>query len=81
MRWHGGVWAAAGAVTAHGATAPVDVTLIEFSYEAGKLTMRASARIDRYEHHVTNGKGMAARWLTVEIAALAALETPKAMDR
>ncbi len=81
LRWHGDAWAAAGAVTAHGATAPVDVTLIEFTHEGGNLTMRASARIDRYAHQVTNGKGMAARWLTVEITALATLQTPKAMDR
>jgi hypothetical protein len=33
--------------------------------------VRASAKVDRYAHQVTAGKGLAARWLTIEVTAIA----------
>ncbi len=69
-------WVAAGTVTAHGATAPVDVAVMDLTQEGGNLTIHASARIDRYAQQVTTGKGMAARWLAGEITALATLQNP-----
>lgn len=39
--------------------------------------MWGTARIDRYAHQVTTGKGMAGRWLAVEIITLATLHKPK----
>jgi polyisoprenoid-binding protein YceI len=65
-------WVAVGTVTAHGVAAPVDLTLDEVRHsDDGELILRASAKIDRYAHGVTAGKGMAARWLTVEVTAIA----------
>ena len=81
LHWQAHRWVAAGTVTAHGATAPVDVTLIDLTQEGGNLSMRASARIDRYAHQVTTGKGMAARWLAVEITALARPQKPKPVNQ
>ncbi len=61
----------AGTLTAHGVTAPVDLTVDELDVaNAGVLRLRATAKVDRYAHQITAGKGMAARWLTVEIAAV-----------
>ena len=72
VRLHEGKWVAVGTVTAHGVAAPVDLTLDELRHgENGKLILRASAKIDRYAHGVTAGKGLAARWLTVEVTATA----------
>jgi len=66
-----GKWVAVGTVTAHGVAAPVDLTLEELRHGDGKLILRASAKIDRYAHRVTAGKGLAARWLTIEVTAIA----------
>ena len=71
VRLHEGKWVAVGTLTAHGVAAPVNLTLDELGRDDGKLILRASAQIDRYAHRVTAGKGLAARWLTVEVAAVA----------
>jgi polyisoprenoid-binding protein YceI len=71
VRLHEGKWVAVGTLTAHGVAAPVDLTLDELRRDDGKLILRASAKIDRYAHQVTAGKGLAARWLTVEVTAIA----------
>ena len=72
VRQHEGKWVAAGTVSAHGVPAPVDLTLDELRYgDAGELILRASAKVDRYAHQVTAAKGLAARWLTVEVTAIA----------
>ena len=48
----------AGTVTAHGIAAPIDLTVDELDTDnAGVLTMRATAKIDRYAHQVTAAKG------------------------
>jgi polyisoprenoid-binding protein YceI len=72
VRLQEGKWAAVGTVTAHGVAAPVDLTLDELRCDDDEeLILRASAKIDRYAHRVTVGKGLAARWLTVKITAIA----------
>jgi hypothetical protein len=38
------------------------------------VSIRAHAVIDRYAHGVTAGKGMAGRWLTVDVTAIACRE-------
>jgi polyisoprenoid-binding protein YceI len=69
-------WVAVGIVTAHGVPAAIDLTLDELRHgDAGELILRASAKIDRYAHQVTAGKGLAARWLTVEITAIARMDS------
>jgi hypothetical protein len=50
----------------------VDLTLEELRHgDDGKLILRASAKVDRYAHRITAGKGLAARWLTIEVTAIA----------
>lgn len=67
-----GNWVAAGVVTAHGVSAPVDLTLDQFTTTIdGGLALHASARVDRYAHGIKAGKGLAGRWLTIDITALA----------
>ena len=69
IRREDGKWVVIGTVTAHGVASPADLSVDEIRDNAGELTMRATTKIDRYAHHVTAGKGLAARWLTVEITA------------
>ena len=72
VRLHEGKWVAAGTLTAHGVPVPVDLTIDELRYgDAGELILRASAKVDRYAHQVTAAKGLAARWLTIEVTAIA----------
>jgi polyisoprenoid-binding protein YceI len=76
IRLQEGKWAAVGTVTAHGVAAPVDLTLDELRRDDDEeLILRASAKIDRYAHQVTAGKGLAARWLTVEVTAIARMDS------
>src|SRR5829696_7519101 len=61
VRLQEGKWVAVGTVTAHGLAAPVNLSLDELSSgDDGELILRASAKIDRYAHNVTAGKGLAA---------------------
>jgi polyisoprenoid-binding protein YceI len=67
-----GNWVALGVVTAHGVTAPVDVIVYQFNTTlGGELALHATAKIDRYAHGVTAGKGLAGRWLDIDITAVA----------
>lgn len=67
-----GKWVAVGVLTAHGVTQPVDLTVDEFTTEPdGDLALHATARVDRYAHGVTFGKGLAGRWLDINISAVA----------
>jgi len=66
-----GSWVATGTVTAHGTAAPVELILDELDDAGGTLTLRAHARIDRYAHGITAGKGLAGRRLNVSIDAAA----------
>jgi polyisoprenoid-binding protein YceI len=70
IRRHGGTWRAAGTLTAHGVAAPTELTVNELTDNAGTLTIRATTTIDRYAQG-TAGKGLAARWLAVDITATA----------
>jgi polyisoprenoid-binding protein YceI len=72
VRLQEGKWVAAGTLTAHGVPAPANLTLDELRYgDADELILRASAKVDRYAHQVTGAKGLAARWLTVAVTAIA----------
>lgn len=52
-----------------GNTAPVELTIIEVSSHPTGLTVRATGKVDRYAHNINKMKGMAARYLTLTIAA------------
>lgn len=62
-------WVASGTVTARGVSAPVDVRVEQADELDGELRLRANAKIDRYAHGVTAGKGLAGRWITLDISA------------
>ena len=67
-----GEWVAVGVVTAHGVSAPVDVTVSQINAAlGGEVALHATATIDRQAHHVSAAWGMAARRLDIDITALA----------
>ncbi len=65
----GAGWVLRGTITARGNTAPVELTIIEASTNPTRLTVRTTGKVDRYAHNITKLKGMAARYLTLTIAA------------
>jgi polyisoprenoid-binding protein YceI len=58
-----GRWTLPGTLTAHGADAPVEFTVIESGFEGGTLNVVATATVDRHAHGITAMKGMAGRYL------------------
>jgi polyisoprenoid-binding protein YceI len=75
VREHDGHWVITGALTVRGVAAPVTLMLHELhSVSAGQVLVRATARIDRYAHQIAAAKGLAARWLTIEITGTAIKE-------
>jgi len=66
-------WLVRGKITARGTAAPVELTLVESSAVTAGLTLRATGKVDRYAHGITKMKGMAGRYLTLEINARAAV--------
>ena len=67
----GGTWLLRGQVTARGATAPAELTVTEARPDGDGLLIRATTRIDRYAHGITKLKGMAGRYLDLDITARA----------
>lgn len=65
----GASWLLRGTITARGNTAPVELTIIEATTDPTGLTLRATGKVDRYAHDITKLKGMAARYLTLNISA------------
>lgn len=59
----------AGTVIAHGAAAAAQLRIEQIEQFGNVLMVRAKARIDRYAHGVTAGRGIAGRWITVRIDA------------
>ena len=64
-------WVAVGVVTAHGVSEPVDLTLQQFATVDEDVALHATARVDRYAHGITAARGMAGRWLDIDITAVA----------
>lgn len=58
-------------MSAHGVTAPVEITLTDVQETGGQIVLKGSTRIDRYAHGVTAMKGMAGRWLELTLDATA----------
>ncbi len=65
----GASWVLRGIITARGNTAPAELTIIEASTNPNGLTVRATGKVDRYAHNISKLKGMAARYLTLNITA------------
>jgi polyisoprenoid-binding protein YceI len=71
LRLENGTWVASGTLTAHGVTAPVDVTVVAVEETGTELSVRATATVDRYAHGITAGKGLAGRTLELDMTAVA----------
>lgn len=64
-------WLLRGQITARGHAARADVALKELRADDNGLTIRATCRVDRYAHGITKKKGMAGRYLELDITARA----------
>ena len=62
-------WVLRGQIIARGQAARADVALREVRTDDNGLTIRATCRVDRYAHGITKKKGMAGRYLELDIAA------------
>ncbi len=72
-----GEWVVAGDLTVHGVTRPVELRVTSAAPTAatetadGAIRLVATARVDRYEFGVTKVKGIAGRWVDLEIEVVA----------
>jgi polyisoprenoid-binding protein YceI len=64
-------WVLRGQLTARGNAAPVELAVTESRGSGDGLALRATTRIDRYAFGLTKRKGLAARYLDLEITAQA----------
>jgi polyisoprenoid-binding protein YceI len=64
-------WLLHGHITARGTTAPAELVITESRADEDGLLFRAVTRVDRYAHAITKKKGMAGRYLDLEITARA----------
>ena len=67
----GAAWRLRGQITARGTSAPAELTITEAAASDDVLQIRATTRVDRYAHGLTEAKGLAARHLDMEITARA----------
>jgi polyisoprenoid-binding protein YceI len=58
-----------GQLTVRGHSAPVELAVTESRASGDGLTLRGTTRIDRYAFGLTKKKGLAARYLDLEISA------------
>ena len=65
-------WVLRGQLTVRGQAAPVELAVTESRASGAGLTLRGTTRIDRYAFGLTKKKGLAARYLDLEITAEAA---------
>jgi polyisoprenoid-binding protein YceI len=64
-------WTVSGILTVKGQPAPLSLTITEMTAKGSALVFRAIGTVDRYAHGITMMRGMAARYLSVEITAQA----------
>lgn len=65
-------WLLRGQITARGNGAPAELVITEARTDEDGLLVKAVARIDRYAHGLTKKKGLAGRYLDLNITARAA---------
>jgi polyisoprenoid-binding protein YceI len=70
-RAQGGGWVVPGTVTAHGVSAPTELTIDDVRTKDGAIRFHAAATLDRTQFGVTKMKGMVARTVSVIIDAVA----------
>ena len=66
-----GQWFLHGSLSVRGTARQVEVTIDQLEWTSPALSIRASARIDRYAFGITDYRGMAARHLDVRLDLLA----------
>ncbi|MDR0342194.1 MAG: YceI family protein [Nocardiopsaceae bacterium] len=66
-----GHWVARGMLTVRGTSRPVDVHIEEARAEGGSLRLQATARIDRVLSGVTASRGLAGRYLRLQLDIVA----------
>jgi polyisoprenoid-binding protein YceI len=71
LRWSEGRVSLDGELTVRGVTQPVTLSIDSVETTGNGFRATATTRIDRYAFGLTAGKGMAARYLTVELVAVA----------
>jgi polyisoprenoid-binding protein YceI len=64
-------WVVRGELTARGTAAPVEFIVTDYEVDDQAVTVQAKARVDRYAHGITKMKGMAARFLDIEVRVVA----------
>jgi len=64
-----GTWTLRGNLTARGNSAPLTLTVLDASYQDDTVTVHAAGKVDRYAHQITKMKGMAGRYLKLDITA------------
>lgn len=64
-------WVLRGEITARGVIAPIELKVIEVAMEGDVITLRVTGTVDRYAHGITKMKGMAGRYLALDIRARA----------
>jgi polyisoprenoid-binding protein YceI len=67
----GDQWVLRGQVTARGQSAPAELAVTEARPDGDGLLVKATTRIDRYAHGLTKKKGMAGRYLDLELTGRA----------
>jgi len=67
----GAAWRLRGQITARGTSTPAELTITEAAASDDVLQIRATTRVDRYAHGLTEAKGRAGRHLDMEITARA----------
>jgi polyisoprenoid-binding protein YceI len=64
-------WLLRGQITARGNSAPAELVITEARTDEDGLVAKAAARVDRYAHGLTKKKGLAGRYLDLNITARA----------
>jgi polyisoprenoid-binding protein YceI len=67
----GDSWRLRGQITARGHAAPAELTITEARTDPDGFVVRMTTRVDRYAHGITKKKGMAGRYLDLDITARA----------
>jgi polyisoprenoid-binding protein YceI len=64
-------WLLRGQITVRGSSAPAELAITEARTDADGLLVKATTRIDRYAHSLTKKKGLAGRYLDMDVTARA----------
>jgi len=67
IRPGGDGWTVSGVLTVKEQPAPVELAVTDISAEGSTFVLRASGTVDRYAHGITALRGMAARYLSVQV--------------